>query len=403
MDPLKSNPTRNSAKEALDDFLPRAGRTYQTERNYDYGPEQRHYVSRLSPFIRRRLITEEEVVEAARHRHGSKNAQKFIQEVFWRTYWKGWLEMRPQVWESYLQERRLRLEEIQSGGPRKQAYSRATNAQTGMDAFDAWVRELVETGYLHNHTRMWFASIWIFTLRLPWELGADFFFRHLLDGDPASNTLGWRWVAGIQTPGKHYVATAENISKFTSRRFAPPQLAVDPPPLEYSEDRERRSLPETRSPEELESLPCGLILTPEDCLAEQSPLRRLAVEAVFHGLPTNLYDAFRIALPVRNWTASAIRDAGDRAGAHFRCPVRDTGFTDAYENHLRQWCHENRLKNIVFLLPPVGPWRDFLDSLRESLSKEGIRCHPFRRTWDEELYPKATKGFFAFRKHIPSV
>jgi deoxyribodipyrimidine photo-lyase len=66
------------------------------------------------------------------------------------------------------------------------------------------VQELVETGYLHNHARMWFASIWIFTLRLPWELGADFFLRHLLDGDAASNTLSWRWVAGLHTKGKHY-------------------------------------------------------------------------------------------------------------------------------------------------------------------------------------------------------
>ena len=66
---------------------------------------------------------------------------------------------------------------------------------------------------------MWFASIWIFTLELPWQLGAEFFLKHLLDGDPASNTLGWRWVAGIQTQGKHYLASEWNIKKFTNNRF----------------------------------------------------------------------------------------------------------------------------------------------------------------------------------------
>ena len=65
---------------------------------------------------------------------------------------------------------------------------------------------LKENNYLHNHARMWFASIWVFTLDLPWQLGAEFFMKHLFDGDAAANTLGWRWVAGIQTQGKNYLA-----------------------------------------------------------------------------------------------------------------------------------------------------------------------------------------------------
>jgi deoxyribodipyrimidine photo-lyase len=66
---------------------------------------------------------------------------------------------------------------------------------------------------------MWFASIWIFTLGLPWRIGADFFYRHLLDGDAASNTLSWRWVAGLHTRGKAYAAESWNIEKFTGGRF----------------------------------------------------------------------------------------------------------------------------------------------------------------------------------------
>ena len=68
---------------------------------------------------------------------------------------------------------------------------------------------------------MWFASIWIHTLELQWELGADFFLKHLLDGDPASNTLSWRWVAGKHTKGKMYIADENNIKKFTLDRFKP--------------------------------------------------------------------------------------------------------------------------------------------------------------------------------------
>jgi deoxyribodipyrimidine photo-lyase len=72
---------------------------------------------------------------------------------------------------------------------------------------------------------MWFASIWIFTLRLPWPLGAAFFQAHLQDHDAASNTLSWRWVAGIQTPGKHYLARAENIAPLHRRPLRPARRA----------------------------------------------------------------------------------------------------------------------------------------------------------------------------------
>ena len=79
---------------------------------------------------------------------------------------------------------------------------------------DRIARELIQTGYLHNHARMWWASFWIHAEGLPWELGADVFFRHLLDADPASNTLSWRWVAGLQTAGKTYLVRLSNLQKY---------------------------------------------------------------------------------------------------------------------------------------------------------------------------------------------
>ena len=84
-------------------------------------------------------------------------------------------------------------------------YKNATDGNTSIECFNEWVNELKENNYLHNHARMWFASIWVFTLELPWQLGAEFFMKHLYDGDAAANTLGWRWVAGIQTQGKNYL------------------------------------------------------------------------------------------------------------------------------------------------------------------------------------------------------
>ena len=73
---------------------------------------------------------------------------------------------------------------------------------------------------------MWFASIWIHTLELQWELGADFFLKHLLDGDPASNTLSWRWVAGIHTKGKNYIARKSNIEKYSNIKMLDNEIYV---------------------------------------------------------------------------------------------------------------------------------------------------------------------------------
>ena len=110
----------------------------------------------------------------------------------WRIYWKGWLELRPGVWDDYLINLKTHREKYKTD----KNYLNAIEGNTNIQCFDDWVKELKETNYLHNHARMWFASIWIFTLDLPWELGAEFFLKHLYDGDSASNTLrlemgGW--------------------------------------------------------------------------------------------------------------------------------------------------------------------------------------------------------------------
>ncbi|MCH8466922.1 MAG: deoxyribodipyrimidine photolyase, partial [Roseinatronobacter sp.] len=214
-------PTRQAGMARLAEFTPRMGRAYANGRNYDYGPDRHKDVSGLSPYLRRRLVLEQEAVAAAIAAHGMEGAEKFIQEVIWRGYFKGWLERRPTVWASYRDGLLHDLVALERDRALRRAIAQAEAGSSGIACFDAWAEELVETGYLHNHARMWFASIWVFTLGLPWRLGADFFQRHLRDGDPASNTLGWRWVVGLHTRGKAYAAQGWNIAQFTGQRFAP--------------------------------------------------------------------------------------------------------------------------------------------------------------------------------------
>ena len=92
--------TRPEGLKVLEAFVPRMGRRYENGRNTDHGPGRHQAVSVLSPYIRRRLVTEQEVVAAALAAHGAIGAEKFVQEVIWRGYFKGWLERRPQVWDS---------------------------------------------------------------------------------------------------------------------------------------------------------------------------------------------------------------------------------------------------------------------------------------------------------------
>ena len=188
-------PTRASALEKLDYFIENGLKDYSKARNFDYGPDKRDNTSCLSPYISHGAINEIEVIKKSLNKFSFSKNEKFIQEVLWRTYWKGWLELRPNVWTDFLVE----LNSIKNKYKDNENYLNAIEGNTNIECFNYWVKELKDTNYLHNHTRMWFASIWIFTLDLPWQLGAEFFLKHLLDGDPASNTLGWRWVAGIQT------------------------------------------------------------------------------------------------------------------------------------------------------------------------------------------------------------
>jgi len=381
-------PSRRAALDRLAQFLPGAGAAYANERNVDPGPGRTGAVSRLAPHVRYRMIAEEEIVAAVLARHGFAPARKFIQEVCWRTYWKGWLELRPAVWRRFLAERDTAREALAGST----ALAEAEAGRTGIDGFDAWARELAETGYLHNHARMWFASIWIFTLRLPWTLGADFFLRHLIDADAASNTLSWRWVAGLQTPGKTYLARADNIARYTEGRFAPVGLAGDAPALTEPPVGPAAPLAPLAAPDP--AVPSLLLVHHEDL----HPESLLPVEAAPRGVLAVHDPALLWGEAARRFVGAAIADAADRAAARFGCPAARAEGLDAAA--LIAAAHAAGARQIVTPCAPVGPMADALAALAPVLAAEGIALRPVRRRWDEGLWPHARRGFFAFDAEI---
>lgn len=387
---MQLTPTRATGLAVLSEFVERAGRDYAETRNFDHGPEQRANISMLSRYLRYRLITEDEVVAAVRARHPGPAAGKFLQEVLWRTYWKGWLELRPSVWTDYLAD--VARLEAQSGGWRRD-YNRALAGRTGIDCFDAWIAELTEYGYLHNHARMWFASIWIFTLRLPWQLGAELFWQHLYDGDPASNTLSWRWVAGLQTAGKTYLAKADNIARYTNGRFAAAGLAASSAPVAGSPPPPPRALPAAdASPQGR----VGLLIAEDDLVPETLPLAAVQVAAVASlSAPHERDDA------VESFIADALGDARRRAAAAFG--VEALALPDATAAAIREWAVSCQIDTLLVAYAPVGPGAALLDGIGRELAANGIALRRVRRAWDSSAWPHAQRGFFGFHERVAAL
>lgn len=365
--------TRQAGLRRLEAFLPSAGQAYQERRNFDVPASG---VSGLSPWIRHRLLTEDEILRRILEHHTPREAQSFVQEVFWRGYFKGWLQQRPTVWHSYKAGR----DQARAGAGGD--YRTAIEGRTGIDCFDHWSRQLITEGYLHNHARMWFASIWIFTLRLPWQLGADFFLTHLRDGDPASNTLSWRWVAGLHTKGKHYLASAENIARFTEGRFNPVgQLATDAMPL--TETAEHPFIP-FAPPAISAPGPHLRLLTEEDCGAGLTPLPQ---EAGVLAIVSPLSSDFAQAAICR----TATEQGGEICIGHL------------WSEAILRAAEAAGVAQVVVDFTPVGPVADGLDRARARLAQAGIRVQQVLRPYDRRVWPHADKGFFKLKKQIPKL
>ncbi|MEP3639973.1 MAG: FAD-binding domain-containing protein [Paracoccaceae bacterium] len=384
-------PTRRAGLARLENFASRTGAHYAANRNYDLGPAQRSTVSALSPWIRHRLITEEEILTQTLARHSPNAAMKFIQEVFWRGYFKGWLQHHPSVWKSYQHGLKAAQSGLERDVHHNTDYQSAIEGRTGIACFDHWCRELKETGYLHNHARMWFASIWIFTLRLPWELGAHFFLTHLIDGDPASNTLSWRWVGGLHTKGKTYLARPSNIAKYTQGAFEPiGQLAQSADPLIENDIHPFVPFTPGQSPVQSDFL---LLVTEEDCQPETfiSVSSKDVVGLVFPNGPDQ-------GAHPHAFKKGAVTDAVMRLGGRDNATA-----TNDWASAIIKAAQQAGTSQVLTAFAPVGPVATELASLENALAPAGIALHQQQRPYDAITWPHATKGFFKLKKMIPTI
>ena len=385
-------PSRMEGLKRLATFAFKAGRAYATGRNTDPGPDGEHAVSKLSPYIRHRLITEQEVIETVLEAHSLQGSEKYIQEVMWRTYFKGWLEHRPSVWDAYKDGVQAALNACETDSALKSNYEAAIAGRTGIAYFDSWAKELVTYGYLHNHTRMWFASIWIFTLELPWELGADFFLRHLLDGDAAANTCSWRWVGGLHTKGKTYLARSSNIERFTNGRFTPgSELASDAPPLFESIEHTQHPLPVSGAVNHAENI--GLLLHEEDMDAGHIQARFKA-SAVAGFLCTQARSPAATSSDVSRFAQGAMRDALSRHNSTDILSMPDA---------VLMWAKQHDVETVVLPYAPTGPVKDSLATVRAVLSENGVKTAAIIRDYDSACWPHADRGFFKLKKKMPKI
>ena len=370
--------TRAKAIENLDRFVERNLSDYSKLRNFDFGPDRRSNVSCLSPYITHGVLNEVEIIKKSLAKYSFNKNEKFIQEVLWRTYWKGWLELRPSVWSDYI----ISLNSIREKYKENINYLRAIEGKTNIECFDEWVKELKTHNYLHNHTRMWFASIWIFTLDLPWQLGAEFFLKHLYDGDAASNTLGWRWVAGIQTQGKHYLASEWNIKKFTNNRFQNIKLNENAPPKmadkTYSiikNDFINPTINEDKT----------LIIFENNLSYETSDFKKFKFEKIILAINSNEFRQVKLSDNVIKFKSELINDQLERIESlSINCEIVSV----------------DKLKEIksdfYILYPCVGENLDFVMS---NLSNYKF----IYRELDQFSWQFCNKGFFNFKTYIPKI
>ena len=374
---MKFEASKAAALNRLNNFVEKNLSEYSKLRNFDFGPENRTNISGLSPYITHGVINEKEVIEKSLSKFSFSKNEKFIQEVLWRTYWKGWLELRPNVWTDYLVE----LNKIREEYKDNQNYKNAIDGKTNIECFNYWVTELKENNYLHNHTRMWFASIWIFTLELPWQLGAEFFMQHLYDGDSASNTLGWRWVAGIQTQGKHYLANEWNIKKFTNNRFRNIKLNETAPPKvsekTYSivkQDFNNKNIDDK-----------NLFIFENSLSFETTDLQNNKFKKIYIISNKNENRSIKLSEKVIKFKALLVDDQKQRLENNsITCEVVDISEI------------KNINEKIIALYPTVGENLDYLNS-------NNLKIDFLYRKLDQYSWQYCNKGFFNFKNYIPKI
>jgi deoxyribodipyrimidine photo-lyase len=193
----------DKAERKLDNIKPAS---YCKNRNFINGD-----VTRLSPYIRHGVLTLKEVLNKALEKEPDfSKIEKFIQELAWRDFWQRIYQDDPnKIWNN--------IEDYKTGYHEDDYKDKIdddiANGETGVAVIDTFLQELIKTGYIHNHGRMYLASYICHFRRIKWQTGAKFFLTHLLDGDPASNNLSFQWVASTFS-NKPYIFNLENAQKY---------------------------------------------------------------------------------------------------------------------------------------------------------------------------------------------
>jgi len=367
--------SRSEALDKLNKYLESDVANYNTKRNFDFGVSNRHNVSCLSPYIAHRLITEYETTKLVLKKYPFKKVDKFIQEIFWRVYWKGWLELRPKVWTDFIEDLKTIKED--------ENYLKAVNGKTEIECFNDWVNELKNFNYLHNHTRMLFASIWIFTLGLPWQKGAEFFMKHLYDGDAASNTLSWRWVAGIQTKGKNYLAQSWNISKFTNKKYENVKLNETALPIIDKREYKISSVPIGKNEDSNDHL---IIFENEMHIDFVDHKKYKKIHFVLLG---NENRSVQLSKKVMDYKKNVIKSRLNEI--EYEAELLDG-------NGLINFTKTSKSFDVLY--PSIGENFSFLKML---LKKDNLNINFITRKEDEFCWKFSNKGYFNFKSNIPII
>ena len=370
-------PTKTSEiKEKFDKFIETNLVDYSFKRNFDFGSPHTN-VSTLSPYIGRRLISETDILDVAFQRFKPSKIEKFVQEIFWRTYWRGWLELHPIIWDEF--EKKIRDVE--------------TPKKTGIKCFDHWTQELIETGYLHNHARMWYASIWIFTLKKNWFDGAIFFQKYLLDWCPAVNTLSWRWVAGLQTIGKNYIARADNINKFTNFKFNPVnELDETAEPIQIQPNLNQQIINkefEKISFSNLEDI--GLVINKNDFTLDSLLNKDLDFEICLFKSDNSLINQ---SVLIKNFENNLYEEIIND-NSHISYAESDEGLID--------WITKFKIKNLIIPYETKGKYLLSRKNFLNKFTNYNVNVFFYLREWDRLAFPYAKKGFFPFKNKIPEL
>ena len=163
--------------------------------------------SRLSPYLRFGMLSARQVavaaysaVESAPNPSAQASAGAWLNEIIWREFYISILYHFPDVLK---QAFRAGLRDIQWRNDERE-FAAWCAGRTGYPVVDAAMRQLNETGWMHNRARMIVASFLVKDLLTDWRWGEQWFMRHLVDGDPAANNGGWQWTAGVGTDAAPY-------------------------------------------------------------------------------------------------------------------------------------------------------------------------------------------------------